>query len=269
MRIDAEVHFWKYAKTLQHPLIRENKTLQQHYLPEHIEQSLHRNGIDGCIAVAAEPAEVETRFLAELSLTHPSIRGVVGWLDLADPNASEKIQEFQQYPSIRGYRIKTAKNMLPAPELMELFLEKQYTLELSLDTTTDMNGLSKWLKSHPFQHFILEACGNPDTKRPPSAEWKTNIRELSKNQNLSCKVSGLFERGLWKSWAPADFYPFLEILFDAFSAERLLYASDWPFIQLSGLYVQWKSLLEKFMERYPAESGIPFFGENAERFYRL
>jgi L-fuconolactonase len=269
MQIDAEVHFWKYAKTMQNSRVRENKTLQQHYLPEHLAQSLHRNGIDACIAVCSENAEVETRFLAELSSTHPSIKGVVGWLDFADPKAAEKIQEFRQYPSIRGYRIETAQNRLPGPELMELFLENEYTLELSLDRSTDLNGLIKWLGHHPVHHYILEASGYPDTKKPPSEEWKTIIRELSKHQNLSCKVSGMFERANWKTWAPADFYPFLEILFHAFGAERLLYGSDWPFIQLSGLYVQWKSLLEKFLERYPAEHSDLFFGENAARLYRL
>ncbi|HCL84909.1 MAG TPA: hypothetical protein DIC22_13095 [Chitinophagaceae bacterium] len=269
MRLDSGVHFWKYAKNLQNPLIRENKILQQHYLPEHIEQSLHRNGIEGCIAVAAEPAEVETRFLAELALTHPSIRGVVGWLDLADPGAMEKIQEFRQYTPVRGYRIETSKNQLPGPELMELLLENQYILELSLDTQTDITGLSAWLRNYPLHQLLLEDCGNPDTNKTPAATWKSTILELSKYQNLSCKVSGLLERVNRTSWKPADFYPFLEILFDAFGPGRLLYASDWPFLLLSGLYVQWKSLLEKFIERYPAETGTLFFGENAARIYRL
>jgi L-fuconolactonase len=269
MQLDSGVHFWKYAKILQNPLIRENKILQQHYLPEQIEQSLHRNGIDGCIAVSAESAEVETRFLAELALTHSSIRGVVGWLDLADPRAVEKIQEFQQYHTIRGYRIETSENILPSPEVMEILLESEYSLDLSLHTQTDMNRLSEWLKAYPDHHFILEVCGDPDTQNPPTAEWKAKILELSKNQHLSCKVSGLLERGNWKAWKPADFYPFLEILFDAFGAGRLLYASNWPFLLLSGMYVQWKSLLEKFMEKKTREEWDLFFGANADRIYRL
>ncbi len=79
MHIDSEVHFWKYDKSNTNPLIRNNKILAQNYLPEQLAQSLHRNGMQGCIAVAAENLEVETRFLSELALTHPEIRGVVGW----------------------------------------------------------------------------------------------------------------------------------------------------------------------------------------------
>jgi L-fuconolactonase len=72
-----------------------------------------------------------------------------------------------------------------------------------------------------------------------------------------------------KSWKPADFYPFLDIVFDAFEPERLLYASDWPFLLLSGIYVQWKSLLEKYMEKFTEDDRTLFFGGNAARIYRL
>ena len=105
----------------------------------------------------------------------------------------------------------------------------QYTLDLNLSSDTNTDALNEWIRSYPDQHFVLEQCGNPDAKQPPSAAWIQQIRQLAKNQNLSCKVSGLFTLSNWKSWKPADFYPFLDILFEAFGPNRLLYASDWPF----------------------------------------
>ena len=56
---------------------------------------------------------------------------------------------------------------------------------------------------------------------------------------------------------------------NTFGVERLMFASDWPFILLAGMYVQWKSLLEKFMEKFSPEDRDKFFGENANRFYRI
>ncbi|HEY4935314.1 MAG TPA: amidohydrolase family protein [Puia sp.] len=269
MKIDAEVSFWKYEKTFNYPLIRENKLMQQQYLPEQISHNLERNGIDGCIAVVVEPAEVETRFLSELAVTHPQILAVVGWIDLYDPNAIEKIQAFQQYTHIRGYQIEIRKDPLPAHGVMEILQENQYSLDISLSSENVPEGLSKWLRDWPDQYFILRDCAHPDTKKAPSKTWEKTIRELGKNQNLSCKLSGLFTHGNRKSWKPADFYPFLEILFESFGSERLLFASEWPFLLLAGIYVQWKSLLEKFMERFRLEDRDKFFGENAERLYRL
>lgn len=269
MQIDAEIYFWKYVKTISQPVIRKNKLLQQHYLPEQIAQSLYRNEIDGCIAVIAEPAELETRFLSELAVTHPVIRGVVGWIDLYDPKAVEKIQSFQMYSAIRGYKVEIWNQNQPAPAVMEILREYEYSLDISVSSEMKPPDLERWLNTYPDQPFILADCGNPDAKQTPSGIWEKTIRDLSKNQNLSCKVSGLFERSNLKSWKPADFYPFLEILFESFGPERLLYASDWPFILLSGMYVQWKSLLEKFTETFNPGDREKFFGENAARIYRI
>jgi L-fuconolactonase len=269
MQIDSEVHFWKYGKSISNPFIRDNKLMQQDYLPEHLTQSLGRNKIDRCIAAVAEPAEVETRFLSELAATHPQISGVIGWLDLYDPGAIEKIREFQQYKCILGYRIEINKGKFPSTGVMETLAGNQYCLDISMGGKTDIDSLTTWMNDWPDQHFILRDCSNPDAKNAPSKIWASTIRELSKNQNLSCKLSGLFTSGNPKSWKAADFYPFLEILFESFGAERLLYASEWPFLLLAGLYVQWKSLIEKYMERNTAEDHEKVFGENTVRIYRL
>jgi L-fuconolactonase len=269
MHIDAGVYFWKYEKTIQNPFIRANRMLQQNYLPEQIAQTLHRNGMGGCVAVITESEEVETRFLSELALTHPEIRGVIGWIPLYDPKAVEKIQEFQQYSPIRGYRIDSSGNDLPARDVMEMLQSASYSIDISLLADSHSSKINKWLGEYPEQPFVLEDCGSPDTRQSPSRAWESAIRELSKNQNLNCKVSGLFERSNSKTWKPADFYPFLDILFDSFGSERLLFASDWPFLLVSGMYLQWKSLLEKFTEKFSEDDRDKFFGENARAIYRL
>jgi L-fuconolactonase len=269
MTIDAEVHFWKYGKATGSLQIRDNKMMRQDYLPSGIALNLQRNGVDACIAVAAEPAEVETRFLAELALTHPVIRAVIGWIDLNEKNAAGKIEELSSYTAIKGFKLDTSGEDFPPPGegVMQALARHNYSLDLKLSSQTDTPQLNGLIRSFPDQRFVLEQCGNPDAKQPPAAAWIQQITQLAKNQNLVCKVSGLFTLGAWKSWKPADFYPFLDILFDAFGPGRLLYASDWPFILLSGSYVQWKSLLEKYTERLNDEEKENFFGKNAAQCY--
>jgi L-fuconolactonase len=263
MHIDAEVFFWKSEKSFRDLRIRENKILQQQYLPEQLSQSLRRNGIDGCIAMVGENAEVETRFLAELAYTHSEILGIIGWLDLFESNAPAQIMEFQKYTPIRGYRLELKQEEFPSTEVMELIGSSRYCLDLSKLTTLNYASCSRWLKNFPDQEFIISDCVGPDARHTPSKDWEAAIRDLSENKNLSCKLSGLFTKGERKSWKPADFYPFLEILFD------ILFASDWPFLLLAGIYVQWKSLVEKFMEKFPVEYHDLVFGENAKRIYGL
>lgn len=269
MQIDSEVHFWKYDRENPGPYPKGDKLLAQHYLPEQLTQSLHRNGIQGCIAVVADNQEVETRFLAELAFTHPEILGVVGWMDLYHRLAEDKMRELRQYTPIKGFQITVDLNTEPTAAVMDLLLVYQYCLEISISPATDITALSRWLQNNPEQHFILRHCGNPDTRRPATEEWKNQIRILAKHKNLSCKVSGLLTAARGKSWKPADFYPFLELVFEAFGPDRVLFASEWPYLLLAGIYVQWKSLLEKFTEKFAEEDRKLFFGENAMRLYKL
>jgi len=48
-----------------------------------------------------------------------------------------------------------------------------------------------------------------------------------------------------------------------------MFGSDWPVMLLSGIYVQWKSLLEKYMENFVEEDRLKVLGENAIPFYNL
>jgi L-fuconolactonase len=268
MKIDAEVHFWKYDKTTSN--IHNNKILHQHYLPEQLAQSLHRNDINGCVAVVAEKKEVETRFLAELSLTHPEIRGIVGWTNLHDQKSADKIQELHEYSYLKGFQIDAIDESLPSAGVMEKLKEYDFTLDMVIREGIDLELWGGFIHSFPGQPFILQNCGNPDTSGMPKKEWESFIRQLANNQNLNCKISGLLTGGAdLKSWKPADFYPFLDILFESFGPERLMFASDWPFILMAGIYVQWKSLMEKFTEKFSTDDRNKFFGENAARIYRL
>jgi len=233
-----------------------------------VQQNLHRNGIEGCLAAVAEPLEVEGRFLAELSGTHPEILGVIAWPDLFDKRAVTVLEEFGTYTSVRGYRMEY-KSRLPETSVMEKLAEQNRMLDLLFDYRNTNNSLAGQLATWPDQHFILSDSGRPHAGAAPDPQWKDQIRTLAENQNLSCKVSGIFSSVNPKAWKPADLYPFLEILFDSFGIERMLYASDWPFLLVSGLYVQWKSLLEKFTEHYSEEEKDLFFGENAARIYGI
>ncbi len=269
MTIDSDIHFWKYNKGLQSPLIRSEKKMQEDLLPPAVQLNLQRNGLQACVAVAAEPTEVETRFLAELMRTHPLIRGVIGWIDLTRADAVEKLDELAAaYPEIRGYKFRVSSAGL-SDTVMTALAAHQYTLDLELAPGADSGALKTWADAWPEQIFILSQCGSPDPTKPPADSWTSAMNTLASCPNISCKISGLFTLASWNKWRPADFYPFLETLFSVFGYRRLLYGSDWPFMLLSGSYVQWKSMLDKFTGHLGEDERAEFYGDNASRLYLL
>lgn len=274
MQVDTHVHFWKYNKKRDAWITNKMGILQQDYLPQTIAQTLRRNEIDGCVAVQVEQAEVETLFLIELAKTHDIIKGVVGWVDLQNENIRERLQYFSQFPIVKGWR------HIVQGEPAEFLLRKEfqrgiaalagfgYTYDI-LIYHYQLKPALEFIEHFPDQKFVIDHCAKPDIAGKKIDEWKTLMREIASNPNVYCKLSGLFTEAKWKQWSPNEYYPYLDIVFEVFGTERLMYGSDWPVMLLSGIYVQWKSLLEKYMENFDEDDREKVFGSNAITFYSL
>jgi L-fuconolactonase len=274
MQVDTHVHFWKYNKARDGWITNDMKTLRQDYLPQTIAQTLKRNEIDGCVAVQVEQAEVETLFLMELAKTHDIIKGVVGWVDLQNENIEERLRYFSQYSIIKGWRhIAQAE---PGDFLLRKNFQRGIAALQSYGYTYDvliyyhqLKPALEFVSNFPGQKFVIDHCAKPDIANKKIDEWKSLVQEIAKLPNVYCKLSGLFTEAKWKEWSAGEFYPYLDVVFEAFGIDRLMYGSDWPVMLLSGIYVQWKSLLEKYMENFDEEDRAKVFGETAFKFYNL
>ena len=274
MTIDSHVHFWKFDKLRDTWITSDMKTLRQDYLPSHLLPTLKRNEIDGVIAVQAEQSEVETHFLVELAKSHDFIKGVVGWIDLRNENIEERLSYFSQYPSIKGWR------HIVQSEPNDFLLRKDfqqgiaalaaynYTYDILIYPQQIRSAL-EFVARFSRQPFVIDHCAKPVVKTKEIAEWSAGMRVLAQHPNICCKLSGLFTEAEWKQWSPADFYPYLDVVFDAFGTDRIIFGSDWPVMLLSGIYIQWKSMIEKYMENFTPEEREKVMGGNAVNFYRL
>ncbi len=274
MILDSHVHFWKYNKKRDAWINSDMKILRQHYYPEQLDINLKRNGVDGCIAVQASQEELETHFLMELSETHPSIKAVVGWVDLCSANVEQRLEYFFQYPVIKGMRhiVQAEPDGFLLRDDFKNGIKALKPFGFTYDILIHPRQLKETIEFvdlFPEQAFVLDHCGKPDIAHQKIADWEPLISELARRPNICCKLSGLLTEAKWKDWSPADFYPYLDVVFNAFGTDRLLFGSDWPVILVSGMYVQWKSLLEKYMNHFSMEEREKVFGRNAEIFYKL
>ena len=274
MIIDTHVHFWKYDKKRDAWITDEMKILKQDHLPAHLIPTLKRNGVDGCVAVQAGQSEYETHFLIELAKTHSEIKGVVGWTDLQSKNVEERFQFFSQYNSIKGWRHVVQSE--PDDFLLRDDFQNGIRALAPFNYTYDiliyhyqLKPALEFVSKFPKQKFVIDHCAKPDIGKKNIDEWKVLMKEMAQHSNVYCKLSGLFTETKWKQWSAGDFYPYLDTVFEVFGTDRLMFGSDWPVILLSGIYVQWKSLLEKYMENFVEEDRLKVLGENAIEFYNL
>ena len=64
-----------------------------------------------------------------------------------------------------------------------------------------------------------------------------------------------------------DFKPYLDVVFECFGMDRLMYGSDWPVCLLAGSYERVHGLASDYVEQFDPADQARFFGENAARFY--
>jgi len=272
--IDTHIHFWNYNKIKDAWITDEMKVLQRDFLPEHLENELSKNNVEGIVAVQADQSENETQFLSDLADKNSIIKGIVGWVDLQSANIERKLLYYLNNSKIKGFRhIVQSENegFLANKKFLNgiSFLKKAgFTYDI-LIYENQLKEAIKFVNKFPDQKFIIDHCAKPGIKNKSISEWKTLMKEIARNENVCCKISGLITEAKWNEWNEKDLYPYLDAVFESFGTERLLFGSDWPVMLLSGNYTLWKNLLEKYMSQFPSEQKQKVFRENAIYFYNL
>src|SRR6266850_629625 len=274
MRIDSHQHFWNYSAR-EYPWINEKSRIRRDFLPDALERELRPVKVDGSVAVQARQSVEESRWLLNLADHYPLIKGVVGWVDLRSDRVEEQLIELSKHRRFVGVRHVVQDEPDDRFVLQKDFLRgigtlKQFGLVYDiLIYPKQLPAAIELAQRFPNQTFVLDHIAKPTIKDQIKSPWADQMRELAKSPNVFCKVSGMVTEAKWGAWKQSDFAPFLEIVFEAFGTDRLLYGSDWPVCLLSGSYEQVYRLTHDYVQKHAAKAEAKIFGDNAIRAYRL
>ena len=132
-----------------------------------------------------------------------------------------------------------------------------------------MDQAIKMVKKNPNQIFILDHIGKPKISKNVDSTWIKNINELSLNENVFCKISGLVTETKFFKWEIDDFKPFLDLIFDCFGVDRVMYGSDWPVCLLAADYKKVLEIISNYLMSYDSKISEKIMGTNAKIFYNL
>tara|TARA_Y100001960_G_C14270380_1_gene631900 strand:+ start:361 stop:645 length:285 start_codon:yes stop_codon:yes gene_type:complete len=68
--------------------------------------------------------------------------------------------------------------------------------------------------------------------------WKTQIAELTKLDNICCKLSGLITEADVDRWTKEEIRTYMENVPEVFGFERVMFGSDWLVCELGIEYRQ-------------------------------
>jgi len=275
MKIDTHQHFWQYNDRDYGWMGAGMEKLKCDRLPGDLAPLLEKNGIDGTITVQARQCIEETEWLLQLADENPFIKGVVGWVDLRSPQLELQLERFCYHPRLRGVRHVVHdepddKFMMRDDFVRGIGKLNRYGL------TYDLLLFAKHLPvacelvgKFPEQTFVLDHISKPFIKDRKMEPWDSDIRHLGSFGNVSCKLSGMVTEADWHNWKPEDFKPYMDIILEAFGANRIMVGSDWPVCTVAGEYEEVMRIATDYAEELSADEQAAIWAENGKRIYQL
>lgn len=272
--IDAHQHFWKYDPVRHAWITDDMKAIRRDFQPADLRPHLERNGIAGSVVVQVDQTEDETLSLLSLANQYDFIRGVVGWIDLRNTNLVSRLEYFSTLKKLKGFRHIVqgeAPGFLSQPAFID-GVRKLRDFDFTYDLLVYHHQLSEavdFLKRVPDTPIVVDHLAKPSIVAAELTQWEKHMRTVATFPNVYCKVSGMVTEARWPGWKFKDFVPYLDVVFDAFGTDRLLFGSDWPVCLVAASYDEQFSILQEYMKGFSSTEKNKVLGGNAERFYNL
>jgi predicted TIM-barrel fold metal-dependent hydrolase len=276
--IDCHVHLFDIARTEGVSWIAENdRILRRSFLPADHEPIAKANGVAGAILVQAGEYLPDNQWNLDITAGNKSLyRGVVGNLSLVigTPEFKPLFEKLCEDPRYLGYRI-SGRSQEKITEAIYEDLRLTAARGKAVDFLVgsyNLEEISVIAARVPELRIIVNHLGGVTLDGSPlDPAWSENLRTVARNQNVYCKISALFGR-VKKQPAPQDiaFYtPVLDLAYDAFGEDRIIFGSDWPLTERTGDYASVLKLTKAYIDSKGRAVSEKLFSKNAINFYRI
>ncbi len=274
--IDCHTHFYDPSRPEGVPWPPKGSPLYRTVLPADLRDLVKYRKVTGTVIVEASNRVEDNAWLLELAKEDPFIVGIVGNLTPGMPEFAGHVKRFAANPLFRGIRIQVqlVKELLQQNKLDDLKLLADYDLELDVNGGPDTpETIARLAPLLPSLRIVLNHIGNVRvTVDAPPVEWKAGIQTAAKHQNIYCKISALVEGAARDGQeAPDDlaFYkPYIDVVWNAFGDDRVIYGSNWPVSDMAASY----ETLQRIVIEYASEKGVDatrkFCSLNAKQAYK-
>jgi L-fuconolactonase len=275
LKIDAHQHFWVYNPIRDQWINNNMSILQNDFMPEHLQPILEHYGFQGTVVVQSDQSPEENLFQLKNADAFNFIKGVVGWVDLQAPDLEEQLGKYRQFNKLKGFRsmlqAEADRSAMLKPAFKQGISQLQrfgYTYDL-LVLPDQLAYANELVSSFPDQPFVLDHIGKPNIRFRLFEDWVKDISELARHENVYCKVSGMVTEADYRLWKFEDFKPYLDVIFERFGIERIMFGSDWPVCRLAATYGEVMGILEGYTADFSKQEQDLFWGGNAMKFYNI
>lgn len=279
MIVDAHQHFWDPARADYPWMTGPLEAIRKPFGPGDLEPLLQAAGVHATVLVQTRHSVDETREFLQIAAENDAVRGVVGWVDLTDPDVGETLAELQALPE--GKHLVGIRHIVHDEEDSRWLLREDVQRGIAavgaaglvydlLARTRELPAALETAKRHPEMRFVINHMAKPQIAGDAFDEaWAAALAPFAELPHVACKLSGLVTEADWQTWQLEDLLPYVRRAIEWFGGERLMIGSDWPVCLLAGSYEQVIETYTNALDSLPAETRAGVLGRNAMRFYRL
>ncbi|NNE92037.1 MAG: amidohydrolase [Verrucomicrobiales bacterium] len=279
-RIDTHIHLYDTTREVEYTWPpKDDKVLNKPHLPAEFSKEAKAAGVTGVVIVEASNHLSDNDWVLDLVADEADFYiGLVGNVDVHLEEFEGHIARLKQDKRFVGVRARRPGGVDFTDETVLKNLRSLAKHDLALDYLTNGGGIpgietiDAVARAIPNLRIVVNHClGYNFDGNPPPADWIAAVEKLAENENVSCKISGLYQRSVPQP-APQDLAHYravLDVLWEKFGQERLVYGSNWPCTKHTGSYQSFLDLVDQFFAKRGQEAREYYYWRNAAKVYRL
>lgn len=273
--VDSHQHFWQVGKFDYPWMSSDVEVLYRDYLPATLKPIIARNGVARTVLVQASNSLAETHWLLDLAARNQFIGGVVGWVDLMNPEVDRTLVELTGNHWFKGVRhlVESESNddwLVQSSVLKGLqTLAAHHVPYDMLVQTHHLRRVRAVAERCPELSIVIDHMAKPPIESGAISEWAKELKSVAAFPDVCCKLSGLVTEANHSSWKVADLRPFVDCALELFGPDRLLFGSDYPVCLLASSYERVLGSFQELLKELNDEQHERIFSNNAREFYRL
>ena len=273
MKIDAHQHFWNPARGDYGWMDSEGaKPLRRTIMPNDMAAHLKAHHIDKTVLVQAAPTVNETEFMLGIADATDFVAKVVGWVDFENRDDLKHLARLKHHPKFAGVR-PMIQDLADPLWMQRKEVQWAFAAIIDLDLTFDALGFPihldpfrKLFDTYPKMRTVIDHCMKPVIREEQYEPWATKMAAIARYTPVFCKLSGIATEAR-PGWTTETLKPYAQHVISSFGADRVMWGSDWPVLDLNGSYASWHDTAQSIVGQR-AENAKIFVG-TAAKFYRI
>lgn len=269
--IDTHIHLFDTGRPQGVPWPGKKDTvLYKPALPARYRKVTAGLGVVGAIEIECSPWPEDNQWVLDVAAGDSIVVGTIGDLEPSHPKFRADLERLQRNPMFRGIRYgnlwgRDLGAQLAKPEFvsgLKAMAEAGLVLDTANPTPALVADAARVTDRVPGLRVIMDHLPQVDPA-------KANLRELAGRPGVYAKVSGVLRRVDGRVPLDLDFYrDRLDVIWDLFGPDRVLYGSDWPNGDQWGTYPQVLKIVQEYFHAKGNAAAEKYFWRNSLAAYR-